>query len=461
MFELFRKFCSMKIVLVLVIMGLVVAVEFRVRTEEDGKPESIALTFNGSPQTRMAFTWIAPAKITGTRLEVIAAAKLINAEFPTAGVQSYEGTADTTSVYRSKADKAADRVIIQRNHKVIADHLQPGTLYAYRAGDGQANHWSAIGTFETESSATQSFQFLYTTDSQGTTEKDFEIWNHTLQQGMAKFPESKFILVAGDLVDNGDIEEQWSWFFNKPQGILANIPLVPLVGNHESSGNTNYSAHFNLPNGSNTGAKPDGSVYSLDYGPAHFMVMNTEYYGGSSDAEIAAVYKQQVEWLRREVATSDKKWKVVFLHKSPYSVALHTQDADVLYFRAQLTKVFDELGIDMVIGGHDHTYSRSYQMYNNKPLTDIVPDAMGTVVNPAGTLYLLTNAAGNKRYAVADGSFPFAAKYGQPDKEMFTGVTVTDEELSFQAYTTTTKGTTELYDQYSIRKTTPTRKGGF
>ncbi|GGF90039.1 hypothetical protein GCM10010912_39030 [Paenibacillus albidus] len=417
-----------------------------------GKPESIALTFNGNPQTSLGFAWYAPETVTGTKLEVVEASRLVNGEFPAEGVLTYEGTSVTASVYRTKADKSAKKGTLITSHKVVADQLQPGTEYAYRAGDGQAGNWSGIGTFTTETSSNNAYRFLYTTDSQGTSEEDFEIWNHTLEEGLAKFPDSQFILNSGDLVDNGDIEEQWSWFFDKPKAILANTPLVPLVGNHESKNYSNYAGHFNLPNESNTGAKPEGSVYSLDYGSAHFMVINTEYYGTSSNAENNEIYNKQVEWLRSEVAKTDKKWKVVFLHKSPYSVANHTKDTDVLFYRAQLTKVFDELGIDMVLGGHDHTFARSYQMYNNEPLTDIMPDAGGVVTDPKGTLYLITNAAGNKKYNVAAGTFPFAAKYGQPGKEMFTGVTVTDEELSYQSYTTTTGGATDLYDQYSIHK---------
>lgn len=417
-----------------------------------GKPESVALTFNGNPQTRMGFAWYAPETVTGTKLEVVEASKVTGSVFPDEGILTFEGTTVAASVYNSKADKSAGKSSVISSHKVLADNLQPGTTYAYRAGDGQEGNWSDIGTFTTEAAVNASYQFLYTTDSQGTTEEDFDIWNHTLQEGLAKFPDVEFILNSGDLVDNGDIEEQWGWFFDKPKAILQNIPLVPLVGNHESKSYSNYTGHFNLPNVSNTGAKPDGSVYSLDYGPAHFMVLNTEYYGKSSNAANNEIYYKQVEWLRSEVAKSDKQWNIVLLHKSPYSVASHTNDTDVLFYRAELTKVFDELGIDMVIGGHDHTYTRSYQMLNNVPLTDIVPDSSGTVTDPEGTLYLITNAAGNKKYNVASGTFPFAAKYEQPGKEMFSGFTVTENDLSYKSYTTTTGGTTDLYDGYGIHK---------
>ncbi|SDL69821.1 S-layer homology domain-containing protein [Paenibacillus jilunlii] len=417
-----------------------------------GKPESIALTFNGNPQTSMGFAWYAPETVTGTKLEVVEASKVTDGGFPADGLLTFEGTSSVASVYPSKADKSAGNTSAISSHKVIADNLRPGTKYAYRAGDGQDGNWSEIGTFTTEAADNSSYQFIYTTDSQGTTEPDFEIWNHTLQEGVSKFPDAEFILNSGDLVDNGDLEEQWGWFFGKPKDILENIPLVPLVGNHESKNYSNFTGHFNLPNVSNTGAKPDGSVYSFNYGPAHFMVLNTEYYGTSSNALNNEIYYKQVEWLRSEVAKSDKKWKIVLLHKSPYSVANHTNDKDVLFYRSELTKVFDELGIDMVIGGHDHTYARSYQMLNNVPLTDVVPDSAGTVTDPDGTLYLITNAAGNKKYNVASGPFPFAAKYGQPGKEMFTGFTVTEDELSYKAYTTITGGTTDLYDEYSIHK---------
>lgn len=423
---------------------------FKKGSVAEGKPASIALTYNGDPKTSMAFAWYTPEGVTGTKLEVVEADKLQKQAFPSTEAKVYEGTSVTSSVYMSNTDKKAGKLTVFASHKVIADGLKPGTKYAYRAGDGQEKNWSDIGTFTTERENNQDFTFLYTTDSQGTSKADFDIWNHTLEQGMKQFSQSAFILNAGDLVDNGDLEEQWGWFFGQAKGILMNYPLVPIVGNHESKKYDNFTMHFNLPTTANTGAKPEGSVYSFDYGNAHFMVLNTEYSGAKADDK--DIYEKQVEWLRSEVAKTDKTWKIVFLHKSPYSVAKHVNDSDVKFYRENLTKVFDELGIDMVLGGHDHTYARSYQMHNNIPLTEFMPDANGQVVNPKGTLYVLTNAAGNKIYQPGKGPFPYAAKFGQPNKEMFTGVKVTNDTLSFEAFTTKTGGTTELYDQYSIRK---------
>ncbi|CAM4179681.1 S-layer homology domain-containing protein [Saccharibacillus endophyticus] len=416
-------------------------------------PESVVLSFNGDPSTSMGFAWYASENVTATKLEVIEAAQLENGAFPASGAKSYEGTSVTTAVYENKAAKDIGVKTTYTSHKVVADNLIPGTTYAYRAGDGMTDHWSEVAEFTTKKSGKEDFDFLFTTDSQGTTQEDFEIWNNVLEAGVNRFPKSEFIVISGDQVDHGDREEQWKWFFGEARNILTQLPLMPVVGNHESKNYDNFATHFNLPNLSNTGAKPDGSVYAFDYGPIHFMVLNTEYSGSSSNAEIKSIYENQVQWLKNEASNTDQKWKVVVQHKAPYSVASHVDDTDVQYFRQNLTKVFDELDIDLVLSGHDHTYTRSYQMKDNVPLTDIKPGTDGFVNNPEGTLYLITNAAGKKMYQPKPNrTFDYAAKYGQPNLPMFTGFRVTGDTLSFETYTVNDDGTSKIYDSYGIRK---------
>ncbi|CAM3521447.1 MULTISPECIES: S-layer homology domain-containing protein [Saccharibacillus] len=421
-----------------------------------GRPESITLSFNSDPSTSLGFAWYAPEQVTGTKLEVVEASKWTGGAFPADSAVSYEGTSVVTAVYENLNDKNANQRTNYSSHKVVANNLKPATAYAYRAGDGTENNWSEVSTFTTERTGRADFDFLFTTDSQGTTQNDFEIWNTVLEAGLGKFPKSEFIVISGDEVDHGDREEQWKWFFGEARNILTTLPLMPAVGNHESKNYDNFATHFNLPNLAGTGAKPDGSVYAFDYGPVHFMVLNTEYSGSSQTQETREVYEKQVQWLRDEAKNTDQKWKVVVQHKAPYSVASHVDDTDVKYFRENLTKVFDELDIDLVLSGHDHTYTRSYQMYENKPLTDIKAGQDGFVQNPEGTLYLITNAAGKKMYQPKPNrTFDYAAKYGQPNLPMFTGFRVTGDTLSYETYTVNPDGTSDLYDQYGIRKTDP------
>ncbi|MCP3773114.1 metallophosphoesterase [Paenibacillus sp. MZ04-78.2] len=413
-----------------------------------GKPTAIALTYYDDPKTSMAFAWYTSDKITGTQVQVVEASKLNGNSFPPTGVQTYQGASQVISVYLTLADKSNDMSTSFSSHKAIADGLKPGTAYAYRLGDGTAGNWSDIGTFTTEPASDNGFTFLYTTDSQAKTQADYTIWKNTVQQGIQTFPDAKFIVNTGDLVDNGDVEEQWMWLLNEPKDLLSRIPLMPILGNHETQNYNNFAYHFHLPNKSQTDATPEGSVYAFDYGPAHFMVFNTQY-SGSSDP----VFKKQVEWLRNEVAKTDKKWKIVLSHKSIYSVASHSGSRDVKFFREHLAPLFDELGIDAVLSGHDHTYTRSYQMYAGQP-QEVTEDGEGHVLNPKGTVYFVGNTAGPKFYKPKAQGFPYAAVSGQPKKQMFTGVTVQDDTLTFQAYTTTKGGSTERYDAYNIKKTT-------
>ncbi|MGN1183276.1 MAG: metallophosphoesterase, partial [Faecalibacillus sp.] len=58
----------------------------------------------------------------------------------------------------------------------------------------------------------------------------------------------------------------------------------------------------------------------------------------------------------------DVRWKVVAFHHSIYSVANHAIESDILQRRNELAPVFDELGIDVVLMGHDHVYVRSHIM---------------------------------------------------------------------------------------------------
>ncbi|EGL15644.1 metallophosphoesterase [Paenibacillus sp. HGH0039] len=412
-------------------------------------PTALALTFNGDAKTSQGFAWYTDPAVTGTKLQVVESSLVTGGVWPSSGVISFEGSSAPIQVYQSSSDKSAGKKTAYADHKVTATGLKPGTEYTYRAGDGQEGNWSETGTFKTEEQSGGAFTFLYTTDPQGTTEREYATWNHTLEEAVKKFPASRFITVTGDLVDNGDIENQWFWLLGKPQAILKKMPLVPALGNHESKSNNNFWYHFNLPNTSNTGAKPDGSVYAFDYGSARFLVINTEY---NEAKGTDAVYRKQEEWLRAEAAKTDKKWKIVLFHKSPYSVANHSSDSDVLFFRKKLAALFDEIGVDVVLSGHDHTYTRTYPMYNNVPQKDTAVDKDGNLINPKGTLYLVSNAAGDKRYTPKSGPFPYAFKYGQPGKEMFTGVTVANDKITFQVYTTTETGATALYDQFGIAK---------
>ncbi|MBW7457574.1 metallophosphoesterase, partial [Paenibacillus sepulcri] len=412
----------------------------------DYSPIAIAMSFNGSPMTNRAFAWYtsyevpqnAPANIMDSIVEVVPA----DQDFDSAKALRFTGKPEETKALNLKITNSTNGSFI--SHKVLADGLTPGTAYKYRVGsDG---NWSAAGTFTTEGDNENSYEFLYMTDSQGSNSQDYTVWANTLKNGLEDFPNAKFLVMTGDQVDAGSLESQWLDYFGKPQDMLMNLPLMAAVGNHEGPYNDNYYYHFNYPNDSIKNPLPPGSVYSYDYGDAHIMVLNTMDIAW--DDRQKESFRQELEWLKKEVAETDKKWKIVTFHKAIYSVGNHAKDSDILEMRKMLYPVFDELGIDVVLQGHDHTFMRSYQMYGDKPVADIDMDENGNPLNPGGTLYMINNSAATKFYDVMPNvDRYYAAKFEQPRIAIYSGIRMTENSITIDSYKS---GEDNPFDTYTI-----------
>jgi len=275
------------------------------------------------------------------------------------------------------------------SHKVSATDLKPNTKYYYQVGDGNLNNWSSIYSFTTGVKAGGDFTFIFVSDQQPKNQNDANTWENTLAQAMRKVPHASMVLSAGDQVDDytGDdiLQETQYTYFTQPED-LRNIALVPANGNHDNN-RIAFFNHFNLPGKpSGVGAGGvEGSIYSFTMGDALFMVMNTN-----------ADLNSQITWLKSIANNSIARWKIVMMHKSLYAVANHLNDAVNDGSRNLLYPVFDELGIDLVLAGHDHSYIRTYPMKNNIRVNENIVD--GYSQNPEGTIYLQTNGAANKQY---------------------------------------------------------------
>lgn len=442
------------------------------------QPKLINMTLNGDPKTSMAFAWYTDTSA-GTKVQVAESTGTSNV-FPKEGVLEFTGTSEEISTYMTKGDRTTGKKKKFFSHKASANGLKPGTDYVFRVGDGSI--WSSVGSFKTDTATPQPYRFIVGADSQASSKSGFEPWADTFKKAYEHTGNPKFLINAGDLVDNGDLEEQWQWMLGLAQEHLMKVPFVPVLGGHEVSDwdgdattpNNNFYNHFNLPR-KVVDATHDGSVYSFEYGDALYMVYNSQFDGklnkdGSVDwdDEQHEQFWNQIDWMRNTVAKTDKKWKFVTLHKAPYAAGDNSAQWEgdrVKFYRKNLIPVFDELGIDMVFEAHDHMYMRSFQMYGDKVIDPkkLEKDEAGNVVNPQGTVYLMSNAFGNKFYYKNEPYDDyFAAINNQPKKKMFTDVSVADQILKFDAYTAAVedegksgygKNGLKVYDHYGIKRT--------
>ena len=340
-------------------------------------------------------------------------------------------------------------------HTATLKNLEPGATYYYRVGDAGRDWWSQTGTVTT-ADGSKDVTFLHLADPQAQNERQYErAWKKVLSAATELYDED-FIINTGDIVDHGDNSKQWSWALDTGADYLMNTFMMPATGNHEGMGTNATANYFTLPNLPEQDTSK-GVYYSFDYNNVHFAVLNTEDLD-----EDEGLTDKQLDWLKKDMQSSDAQWKFVMLHKAPYSQGSHYKDDDVCEIRAQLKNLMPELGIDMVFQGHDHVYMRTGSLVNNrhtaydKTYLNYKGDIYRTQVLPEGTTYVISGTAGVKTYIQNDESktdlyFPRAEKILSVDAPMFSAVEIVDGILYFNAYSVTDDGA-ENVDRFAIQK---------
>lgn len=235
-------------------------------------------------------------------------------------------------------------------HTVSLTNLTPETTYFYQVGSDEYG-WSDTYNFST--AGTGSFTVLGITDIQGSVEKNYQDSSDSMKIALETVNNPAFILSCGDNVDKGTSVAQWGWLLNDLSDVFGNYTFVSAVGNHEESDYALSSA-IALPEGESINVSDSGYYYSFNYSNTHFVVLNTNDL--DSDKKLS---EAQTEWLTSDLAANEAKWTIVLLHKGPYTAGSHAFDTDVIALRTQLTPIFIDGGVDLVLQGHDHTYSVS------------------------------------------------------------------------------------------------------
>ena len=380
----------------------------------------------GSDGTALNFNWYSTSQ-TDSLVQIALTADMTGADFPEAAAAAfYAETASAVSGYYS--------------NKATATALAPDTGYVYRLGDGDGN-WS--DNYYVTTYPDTHFGFLAVGDPQigaANVSTDTIGWADTLSSALALFPETAFVLSAGDQVERSNNESQFSGFFSPDE--LRSIPVAPALGNHDNGAlNTGY--HFNLPNLSEDYGitSPGSSDYYFTYGEALFVILNSNNTSGAShEAFISEVVG----------AYPDAQWKIAMFHHDIYGSAHHALETSVMNLRAALFPVFDEYQFDVVITGHDHSYSRSHVLFGDVAQEDLTYDENGAVVNPDGTVYFtLNSASGSKYYALNTSQADYCAFRSQTYAPTFSYVRIDGNRLTVDTYGTDTM---TAIDTFSIVK---------
>lgn len=400
--------------------------------QEETTVEQKALNLTiGEDETKMNLTWYANTNTSGT-VQLAKAGAMINGEFPSqfTTVEATNNQANDKGFYYNQATLA---------------NLEENTKYVYRVVNG--DQVSKIYDFTTKD-FDGSYNFIFAGDPQigasGSASKDTEGWDKTLSDSINKF-NPNFILSAGDQVNTASDENQYSGYLDHEE--LTSVPQAITIGNHDSSSNA-YTQHFNLPNETAKGETAAGTDYWYVYNNTLFMNINTN---NTSTAEHKAFMKEAIK------ENQDVRWKVVVFHHSVYSVASHSVESSILKRREELTPVFDDLGIDVVLMGHDHVYVRSNMMKGMK-VSQETKD-LTSVTDPEGILYLTANSAsGSKYYDIKTNiSTDFVAKMDQSKQRSISNIEVSENSFKVTTYLYNSNDNQwSTLDEFTINKSVET-----
>lgn len=224
------------------------------------------------------------------------------------------------------------------------------------------------------SNTAQGFSFIFMGDPQPDPEtKDYKVWGKLLEKAAQDESQPAFIMISGDLVNDGNNQEEWNAFFSAGGEVLKKLKLYPAMGNHDNT--EFFKSNFDLPDNGPEGKKE--AFYSFDYGDAHFTVMDSNAMGAANP--------EDVQWLKNDLSESDKRYKIVMFHHPAY-VAVNVPK-DVM--RAQTIQetfipIMEEAGVDLVLSGNQHVYMRTYPLLHGK-------------IDEKGIMYLM-GTSGGKSY---------------------------------------------------------------
>lgn len=425
--------------------------------------EKIALT-PGEDESKLNFAWYSVTQETPKLKLMDANGSLI---------KEYTGT---QSVENAETVVENEVAVTLYPNKVTVTGLTENTSYKYQYYVDGA--WSETYDYKTQSA--ESFSVLYVGDpqigasvGQDDNSKEYHAmndaynWAHTLESALGAHKDISFILSAGDQInqtsaskDADKLQQQieYAGFLYSP--LLRSTPIATTIGNHDSK-SVNYSNHFNNPNAADTaetteGRTTAGTDYYFTYGNTLFVSIDTNNYNCATHENVIREATEK---------NPDVTWRVLMFHQDIYGSGYDHSDSDGIILRTQLTPIIDKYDFDAVLQGHDHTYSRTYQLSGDGQSHTAYDSASGSaavkteegfneymkqnscyniltnienknnVIDPEGTVYFEANSStGSKYYQLIGTQQNYIAARSQSWRPTYSVVEFTETTLTVKTY---------------------------
>ena len=292
------------------------------------------------------------------------------------GLTDTLGNLQTGIAYPSEGDR--------RIHEVTLNGLQRFTTYYYRVKT--SNAVSPTYHFKTPPFASdeKSFRMVAMSDMQRDGSKP-DKFREIAEDGILEYFQESYgpevtenlglVLIPGDLAENGNNFPQWENHFFKPaEKLFSQVPVYPVLGNHENNSNY-YFAYFKMPENGSVGYEEHW--WYKDYGNVRIIGLNSN--GGFAN-------QTQLDWLvdvLNETCSADSIDFVFAQLHHPFKSELWTPGESnftgaVIERMENFTEACGKPSIHFF--GHTHAYSRG-QSRDHKHLWINVATAGGAIDN--------------------------------------------------------------------------------
>ena len=151
---------------------------------------------------------------------------------------------------------------------------------------------------------------------------------------------------------------------------------------------------------------------------------------------------EQAAWLDNVLASNPKTWTIVTFHHPIYSSSDRKKNKEL---RKKWKPILEKHGVDLVLQGHDHRYSRGRS--TNIPYGNNIKDSVGTVY--------VVSVSGAKMYKTRpnrwDDFDDVILDASAENTQLFQVIRINGRVLSFEAYT----AVGDLFDAFDIVKGNP------
>ncbi len=290
-------------------------------------------------------------------------------------------------------------------HEVRLTGLSPETRYYYSVGSssGVLSGNNATTFFQTSPLAgTARPTRIWVIGDAGTgATVQTSVYNAYLNATGSKYT-NLWLMLGDNAYSSGTDAEYTSKMFNNYGTIFKQSPLWPTIGNHDavsadSATQTGpYYDQFTMPKNAEAGGVASGTeaYYSFNYGNIHFIVLDSQE---TSRATTGAM----MTWLKADLQADNSDWVVAYWHHPPYTKGSHDSDTETAHIemRQNFLPVLEAHGVDLVLGGHSHSYERSYLLDGHYGLSSTFTNAYKKSAGDGRT-------DGTGAYAKSTGSVP-------------------------------------------------------